>query len=468
MPTSTANFQAGRTVTGLSVVPLDENGRIRVYSSVGAHFQVDVLGFFSRDVSGGGFRTMTPTRVHDTRFPVGSPPPAAGQALTADTGLADVPANAAAVFGNLTTTGGVSAGDVRIGATAAATGATYTNLSISRTNQVIAAAVASKVDNGTVSIRATSSAHSILDILGWFEPTDTPEAGSITAAPFDPQHVPLWGSAPIISTNGRYVVFGQTSDLGVNTLQWWDRTTGVIEPVDAGHDPLLLANTAEAVKVTADGQRVLFSTNSPDLVPDDSDVDSDHFIYDRATGTIEQTALLPDGTPLRSDYMWFDSEITRMAFVSYATLDPGDTDIQPDTYEIDLATGNLPGCPLPLWDSTPTSTTSVRTCPAVSSAPDSSGVGASAHSPWLNRPPRTSSARMVATSSRPPTCTGAPPCCSTPTPVPPRRSACARGRAESPCRATSTGRRVLLSSATGATPPSTTTTSASSPPAATC
>ncbi|MDO9175185.1 MAG: hypothetical protein Q7V62_10300, partial [Actinomycetota bacterium] len=55
MPTSTANFQAGRTVTGLSVVPLDENGRIRVYSSVGAHFQVDVLGFFSRDVSGGGF-----------------------------------------------------------------------------------------------------------------------------------------------------------------------------------------------------------------------------------------------------------------------------------------------------------------------------------------------------------------------------------------------------------------------------
>ncbi|MDP1794377.1 MAG: S8 family serine peptidase, partial [Acidimicrobiales bacterium] len=311
MPTSTANFQAGGTVTGLSVVPMSDLGRLRIYSSVATHFQVDVLGFFDLQALGGGFRTLTPTRVHDTRQPPPQPVPAAGAVLDVDTTPAGVPATASAVFANLTTVGPLGPGVVRIGADEAAVAPTFSNLSIARANQTVAAAVTSRLDSGHVSVVASPAAHTILDIAGWFEPTSNPKDGAITAAPFDSAHVPNTAFETAISANGRYVVFSQRSDGWVNTLQWWDRTTGEVEPINAGHAALPLPNSATPVEISGDGQRVLFKTVSPDLFEGDG-VDLDYFIYDRASGSLDQTALLPDGTRLGERQLWFDSEITRV------------------------------------------------------------------------------------------------------------------------------------------------------------
>lgn len=68
MPTSTANYQDGRSITGMSLVPVDASGNIRIYSLKNTHFQVDILGFTAINAVGGLFSPVTPFRAVDTRW----------------------------------------------------------------------------------------------------------------------------------------------------------------------------------------------------------------------------------------------------------------------------------------------------------------------------------------------------------------------------------------------------------------
>ncbi len=61
----------GQTVSGLSIVPLDADGKIDVYSSAGAHLIVDLVGWFTGPdataSTSGRFVPLPPERIHDNR-----------------------------------------------------------------------------------------------------------------------------------------------------------------------------------------------------------------------------------------------------------------------------------------------------------------------------------------------------------------------------------------------------------------
>jgi len=67
---STLNFGAGETVPNAATVPLDATGGICVYSSANTHLVIDVNGFY-RAQGTGRFTAVTPSRLMDTRVPVG-------------------------------------------------------------------------------------------------------------------------------------------------------------------------------------------------------------------------------------------------------------------------------------------------------------------------------------------------------------------------------------------------------------
>jgi glucose/arabinose dehydrogenase len=72
-PSSNINSQGGQAAANSSVVPVDADGNVMVFSSVRADVIVDVIGFF--DVAAGGvatagrFTPSTPVRAADTRVP---------------------------------------------------------------------------------------------------------------------------------------------------------------------------------------------------------------------------------------------------------------------------------------------------------------------------------------------------------------------------------------------------------------
>lgn len=72
-PSSNINGQSGQVAANASVVPIDADGNVMVFSSVRAHVVIDVIGFF--DVAAGGvasagrFTQTAPVRAADTRTP---------------------------------------------------------------------------------------------------------------------------------------------------------------------------------------------------------------------------------------------------------------------------------------------------------------------------------------------------------------------------------------------------------------
>ncbi|MDO8363192.1 MAG: PQQ-dependent sugar dehydrogenase [Actinomycetota bacterium] len=73
---SNINGQAGNVAANASVVPVDADGNVIIFTNVTAHLVVDVLGFF--DVTAGGqsqagrFLPVNPVRAVDTRNPAGT------------------------------------------------------------------------------------------------------------------------------------------------------------------------------------------------------------------------------------------------------------------------------------------------------------------------------------------------------------------------------------------------------------
>jgi hypothetical protein len=63
---------ADQTVAGLSIVPLDPDGSIDLFTSGSAHLVVDLIGWFTGDAASlsnsGKFVPLTPERIYDSRF----------------------------------------------------------------------------------------------------------------------------------------------------------------------------------------------------------------------------------------------------------------------------------------------------------------------------------------------------------------------------------------------------------------
>ncbi len=100
---STLNFAAGEVAPNGASVPLDANGGICVFSSASTDLIVDVNGYYVSTASG-RLASVTPTRLIDTRIPLGAPGRLTAGSTTAlrVTGVAGIPTGASAVMLNVT------------------------------------------------------------------------------------------------------------------------------------------------------------------------------------------------------------------------------------------------------------------------------------------------------------------------------------------------------------------------------
>jgi hypothetical protein len=111
---SNLNFRRGIDVANLVTVKLSAFGTVCFFSTATTHLLADVALWFS-DTSTGGFVDLTPTRVLDTRVPIGQPTiaklPAGGSISTRIAGVAGVPSTGAmSVTMNVTVANPASSG----------------------------------------------------------------------------------------------------------------------------------------------------------------------------------------------------------------------------------------------------------------------------------------------------------------------------------------------------------------------
>jgi Tol biopolymer transport system component len=154
---------------------------------------------------------------------------------------------------------------------------------------------------------------------------------------------------PAISADGRFVAFasdasnlapGDTS--GGSDVFVHDRQTGITERVSV--DSLgnqANASSAEPV-ISADGRFVAFVSAAGNLVPDDTNGQSDIFVRDRETGAIERVSVDSAGSPADggSGEPAISADGRFIAFESDATdLVAGDTNGQSDVFVHDRRTG---------------------------------------------------------------------------------------------------------------------------------
>jgi Tol biopolymer transport system component len=162
------------------------------------------------------------------------------------------------------------------------------------------------------------------------------------------------GSAPSISSNGRYVAFFSDSPNLVaddtnhaGDVFVHDRVTGMTERVsvnsagEEGHSFL----GSDRANISANGRYVAFRSGFFDLVPDDTNDLSDIFVHDRATGTTERISVDTEGNESHGGLGSWESAISAkgryVAFNSEATdLVPGDTNDEWDVFVHTRAVGS--------------------------------------------------------------------------------------------------------------------------------
>jgi len=162
---------AGATTSNQVTVPLGAGGNVSIFTQTGAHLVADVAGYY---VSGGGFKSLMPTRILDTRggdqqMSYTGAKPAGGQTITLPVlGRAGVPSSGVGyVVVNLTATDATAAGFVS--AWPGGTDRPLTSvLNLTEVGQTRANAVFAPVGaDGTVELFSQSGTDLVVDVTGW-------------------------------------------------------------------------------------------------------------------------------------------------------------------------------------------------------------------------------------------------------------------------------------------------------------
>lgn len=152
---------------------------------------------------------------------------------------------------------------------------------------------------------------------------------------------------------GRFLAFGsQATNLIAGEVQpaqgkvpqiyLVDRKLGGIERVSVADDGTPANDTSEWPSTSWDGNVVAFFSYADNLVPDDTNMESDIFVRDRATGETTRVSVASDGTQANgfSRHTSISGDGRLVAFRSYASnLVPNDTNQTDDIFVHDRASG---------------------------------------------------------------------------------------------------------------------------------
>ena len=201
---SSLNPRAGSVTTNLVVAPLAADGSVCLFTSVSTDLIADLSGFHP---AGSSYVATNAERMLDTRT---GTKPAAGQTLTlkvTGTGAAQVPADAKAVFLNVTTTNSVGNGFITVFPCGSAQPlASSANTAVGETRATL---VAAKVGtNGNVCIFTQGSTDLIVDLQG-YEPVTS------NFVPLVPERVLDSRPASQVGYSGLKPTGGQTLEVKV-------------------------------------------------------------------------------------------------------------------------------------------------------------------------------------------------------------------------------------------------------------
>jgi len=154
---------------------------------------------------------------------------------------------------------------------------------------------------------------------------------------------------PAISADGRFVAFasgatnlvpGDTN--GESDVFVHDREAGITERVSVGSAGNQAGGSSDALAISADGRFVAFISAASNLVPGDSNGESDVFVHDRQTGITERVSVDSGGKQANgsSAALAISANGRFVAFASTASnLVPGDGNGESDVFVHDRQTG---------------------------------------------------------------------------------------------------------------------------------
>jgi Tol biopolymer transport system component len=156
---------------------------------------------------------------------------------------------------------------------------------------------------------------------------------------------------PVISADGRWIAFVSAAsnlvDADTNHLVdvfLHDREGGTTSRVSVGPNGVQGNLESRDPAISGDGRWVAFSSIASDLVEDDTNGESDVFVYDRQTRTTTRVSAGPGGVQADAGSAWpsISPDGRWLAFGSLASnLVAGDTNAQIDTFVLDRQTGAI-------------------------------------------------------------------------------------------------------------------------------
>jgi hypothetical protein len=165
---STVNFAARDTVANRALVQLSAAGGIDVFSSVGGHVLIDVVGWFGAGGDGLTYTALNPARILDTRNGTGGLAPlgAGVPGRLTVVGVGGVPADAKAVVATLTVTRPTRSTHAVAWPSGATPGTSDVNVPLGGTRANL---VSTGTSDGAVSLSIGSGvAQAVADVLGYY------------------------------------------------------------------------------------------------------------------------------------------------------------------------------------------------------------------------------------------------------------------------------------------------------------
>jgi archaellum component FlaF (FlaF/FlaG flagellin family) len=160
----------------------------------------------------------------------------------------------------------------------------------------------------------------------------------------------IGSSWPAISADGRYVAFQSAASNLVpgdtnaqDDVFVHDRVTSSTERISVASNGTEAAGQSFFPALSGDGRFVAFQSFAPNLVPGDTNNDTDVFVHDRLTGSTEPVGAASDGTWANRETVGaaISADGRYIAFTSPANnLVPGDTNDFDDVFVRDRVTGS--------------------------------------------------------------------------------------------------------------------------------
>ncbi|WP_329565474.1 TolB family protein [Kitasatospora sp. NBC_01266] len=171
--TSNLNWnQAGQTISNLVTLPVPSDGELDIFTNSTTDVVADVQGYYTADTSGATFTSQAPTRILDTRTPLGVPSKGPVDYSTISLkvdGQNGVPANASAVVLNLTTAFTANDAGYLEAYPEGTAPPTVSNVNWSSSGALISGlAVVPVGADGNVSIKVHGTTDVVADVFGYF------------------------------------------------------------------------------------------------------------------------------------------------------------------------------------------------------------------------------------------------------------------------------------------------------------